>query len=125
MSDDDLPEDIRRFILEKIDSVIQMEALLLFLSDPQAAWPASAIGGRLYISVPEAYEMLAALKDRGFLKESGGQYVYGPASPELAEIVARAAETYRHHLIPFTRFVHEKPKIQQFADAFRIRKDKP
>jgi hypothetical protein len=126
MSDSDIPEEIRRFIFEKIDSVLQLEALMLFLSDPKAVWRADTIGSRLYISSGQAAILLAEMKDAGYLDDRNGSYNYAPATSALAQSLQQAVETYRHNLIPVTRLIHEKPqKIRQFADAFRVRKDKP
>ena len=41
-------------------------------------------------------------------------------------MLERLAEIYAKHLVPVTNLIHSKPKprIQEFADAFRLRKDK-
>jgi hypothetical protein len=73
--------------------------------------------------------VLAQLADRNVLTsietQSAIRYRYQPHSPELADVIDEAARFYRDHLIPMTRFIHAKPKarLQQFADAFRLRKD--
>jgi len=40
-------------------------------------------------------------------------------------MLERTAEAYAKHLVPVTNLIHSKPKprIQEFADAFRFRKD--
>ena len=49
-----------------------------------------------------------------------------PASPELAQTVEDLAETYAHHLVAVTQLIHSKPGpgVREFAEAFRLRKDK-
>jgi len=123
MTNDGIPEDALRFILEEIESVLQLEALLLFLSDRQAVWSIKTVSKRLYIGAREAATLLSVMQKAGFLAEENGMYRYQPASAELGQTAERIAEMYQRHLVPISRLVHSKPKIQKFADAFRIRKD--
>jgi hypothetical protein len=61
------------------------------------------------------------------LVSEGERYRYGPASAELAAAVDELAVTYVRHLVQVTNIIHAKPSpgVRQFAEAFRIRKDKP
>jgi DNA-binding MarR family transcriptional regulator len=129
MVDDLIPDDVRQFILRFIESVAHLEGLLLLRSDPQTAWTVDQVAGRLYIDKAQAAGVLAYLSANGFLNTTGSPvpaYSYRPASRELAQTVDRVAEYYSKYLIPVTNLIHSrpKPKIQQFADAFRLRKDK-
>jgi hypothetical protein len=129
MVDDLIPDDVRQFIFSFIESVAHLEGLLLLRADPQAAWRVDQVAGRLYIDKRQAAEVLAHLSANGFLNATGNQvpaYSYRPASAELAQTVDRVADYYSKYLIPMTNLIHSrpKPKIQQFADAFRLRKDK-
>jgi hypothetical protein len=122
-----IPEDVARFVLEQIDSVAQLEALLLLRNDRDKVWNAPALAARLYIGEEETAHMLALLRDRGFVRQSGDDptvFRYDPLSPELGENLERLAAIYAKHLVPVTNMIHSKPKprIQEFADAFRIRR---
>jgi len=128
MSDPVIPDIVHRLILERIDSVAQLEALLLLRSEPQD-WDAARVAGRLYVSSGEAALLLSSLQARGLFNMNGesGVYRYEPATPELAEAVDLLAETYRTRLIPMTKLIHSKSSstssVQRFADAFRLRKE--
>jgi hypothetical protein len=52
-------------------------------------------------------------------------YRYYPNSEELRQMIDRLAETYTKNLIEVTNLIHSKTgkKAQQFADAFKWRKD--
>jgi hypothetical protein len=124
-----IPNDVRQFILESIDSIAQLEALLLLRCSPNEEWDAQKVAKRLYISEQEATSLLARLSEEGLIALSNDKPPlcrYQPDSDDLALIVDRLAETYSKHLVPVTNLVHSKPRIrvQEFAEAFKLRKDK-
>jgi DNA-binding IscR family transcriptional regulator len=128
MVEDLIPEDVRQFILKSIDSIAQLEALLLLYRSPEEEWSISAVAQRLYIPEQEASPLLARLQAEGLIVARAGEsllFQYQPDSIELAELVKRVAEIYSKHLVPVTNLIHSKPRtrIQEFADAFKLRKD--
>jgi hypothetical protein len=126
MTEDPIPNDIRQFILRSIDSIAQLEALLLLRANPWEKWDVRAVAKRLYIAEQEAAPLLANLcEQRLILLGESGEHVYQPASADLTQMVDRLAEIYTRQLVPVTNLIHSKPRtrIQEFADAFRLRKD--
>jgi hypothetical protein len=128
MAEPVIPEDIARFVLENIDSVAQLEALLLMRNPSEQDWSVAALAARLYIQEEQTTQIVAVLRMQGVIRQTQTDpvlYRYAPDSPELGAMLDRVAEIYRRHLVPITNLIHSKPKprIQQFADAFRIRKD--
>jgi hypothetical protein len=125
MADEIIPDDLRDFILRYIDSIGQLEALLLLRTHADQAWDVQRAAARLYAGETEAAEFLARLCADGLLCCSDGLYRYGCQSPDQQTMVDRLAEAYARHLIPVTNLVHAKPRrIREFADAFRFRKDR-
>ena len=61
LADDLIPEDLRDFILRHIDSIAQLEALLLLRRNPEETWTAEASAKRLYISETDATHVLDRL----------------------------------------------------------------
>ena len=61
MTDQYVPDDVRDFIHKHIDSVAQIEALLLIRSHSQQQWSIRQIAARLYISESEAKQTLECL----------------------------------------------------------------
>jgi len=129
MNREPIPNEIRQFIVERIESVAYLEALLLLRSKPDTPWTYEAVANRLYIDQKQTAELLARLNADGFVTLAGEQdpvYRYEPATPHMQQMVDSLAEFYGKHLVPITNLIHSKPKnrVQEFADAFRIRKDK-
>ncbi|MGI8884334.1 MAG: hypothetical protein ACR2IA_08835 [Pyrinomonadaceae bacterium] len=127
MADDLIPDDVRRFILDKIDSIAELEGLLLFSRNPETEWNIEALAQRLYASQQQTSDVLTRLYLLGFLavkEKESLTYYYQPGSPELRRMVDRVAEIYSKYLVPVTNLIHSKPqsKVQQFADAFKLRK---
>jgi hypothetical protein len=123
---DEIPDDLRDFIVQQIDSIAQLEALLLLRDTPHESWDSNRIAARLYINEGESARILGSLHQNGFLKLSadGNSYSYACGTEELGAMVTRLAQFYRRKLIPVTNLIHSKQKrIQQFADAFRLRKE--
>jgi hypothetical protein len=124
-----IPADVQEFIRKRIDSIAQLEALLLLSGHAHITWTVPALARRLYISEPETKALLTHLESQGLFSAIPGEpvhYQYRPASAELDEVVKRVIENYMKHLVPVTNLVHSKTqtRIQEFADAFRLRKDK-
>lgn len=128
MPTDPIPDDVRRFILMSIDSIAQMEALLLLRDKPQEEWDTATIARRLYISEQETSDVLTRLCAQGLLYVNGSpapRYQYQPQSTEMEQMVNRVADVYTKHLVSVTNLIHAKPRtrIQEFADAFKLRKE--
>jgi len=123
---DHIPDDVRTLILERIDSVPELEAILLFREDPRREWTAEAAGRRLYVSTTVAGHVLGLLCERGFFTCTGDAYRYEPESSGLRDVVDRLATAYARHLVAVTQMIHSKPSqnLRDFVDAFRLRKPK-
>jgi hypothetical protein len=124
MVEEGIPAELREFIANSIDSVGQLEALLLLRNNADQGWDAPRLAQRLYVSEGEAAAILAHLVERGFVVEQDGSYRYDRAGLQVA-VIDRLAEAYAHQLIPITKLIHAKPRqIRAFADAFKIKRDK-
>lgn len=129
MSDQFIQDEVAQFIIENIDSIAQLEALLLLRRNRETGWSVPTLASWLYIDEKQTIDLLTALCQRGFAEQREGEpslYQYQPSSNELRQKVDQVAEIYSKHLIAVTHLVHSKPKfrIQEFADAFNFRKDK-
>ena len=128
MTREPIPEDVRRFILTSITSVPYLEAMLLLRNEPAQSWDSRRVAQRLYISEKAAAELLSDLCAAGFLvvtERETSMYRYHPRSDELRQMINQLAETYAKNLVEVTNLIHSKTgkKAQQFADAFKWRKD--
>lgn len=124
MAETGIPEQIQRFIASHIESVGQLEALLLLRSDGQS-WRVTRVAERLYVSEAETEEMLDGLCSGGLVARCGEAYRYECRTEELRRMVDDLAQLYARQLIPITNLIHVKSRrIRGFADAFRFRKDR-
>lgn len=121
-----IPDDIREFIFQRINSIAELEALLLLWRDPGQDWDVASLAQRLYITEDDVRRVLRQLKAQNLVEERDGYYRYWRSSEALGMIVDQLAQLYVTRLIPITSLVHSKSssRIQEFADAFVLRKDK-
>jgi predicted ArsR family transcriptional regulator len=122
----ELPEEIVRFILNRIDSVPHMEALLLLWETPEKAWTEAEIAARVYVSVDVARGILQDLVGRKLAAvraESGAGYRYDPAWDPTGAEMAAVARTYRQQLVRVASLIHSKgsPALRDFARAFQFK----
>jgi hypothetical protein len=121
---DAIPDEVRSFISRYIDSIAELEALLLLHRECAAPWQPADVGVRLYIPEAAALDVLSKLARDGVITHDSAGYRYRPDA-ELAALVDKVEETYRQQLIPMTHLVHSKPgRIREFANAFKLRKDR-
>jgi hypothetical protein len=121
----ELSDVVKRLIAESIDSVPELEAILLLCEDRERRWTAAEAGQRLYVSTTMAAHILGLLTSRGFFEQTDDSYRYAPKSPDLDSAVRALASSYSRSLIAVTRAIHSKPgaSVRQFAEAFRLRKE--
>jgi hypothetical protein len=125
MSDDLIPDELRDFILKHFDSIAQLEALLLLRTDAHVYWSPDQLAKRLYIDATQASAILAQHCSHGFFVCTDAGYRFQCDNDAKQRIVDLLAGIYSRHIVPVTNIVHSKPpRIQEFADAFRLKKDK-
>lgn len=124
-----IPEEIRRFVLTSVPSVPFLEALLLLRADPAQQWHTDVLARRLYISEKVAQGLLNELCKAGMAAPCDPPlpdcYRYQPSSDVLRLRIDQLADLYSKHLVGVTLLIHSTldRKAQQFADAFKWRKD--
>jgi hypothetical protein len=125
MADDLIPDDLRDFILGYFDSIAQLEALLLLRENPSEKWTAETTAKRLYIDTRQAAAILPRLCEDGLLGGQNEVYYFECTDAGKKSMIDRLASLYARHIVPVTNIIHSKPhRIQEFADAFRIKKDR-
>jgi hypothetical protein len=123
-----LGAETRDFIVRNIDSVPQLEALLLRRSSVGQSWQPAAVAKRLYIQPGTAAALLRGLHQRELVMLTDAAvpaYKYGPATAELVRSVEDLAVAYSKELVAVTNLIHSKatPNVRGFAEAFRIREE--
>jgi hypothetical protein len=125
----DLPEDVTRFILEKIDTVPHLEALLLLFDSMPKCWTDEEISVRVYVPPAKAHEILQDLVRRKLVTAeatSPESYRYDGAWDESGVMMRKVATTYRQQLVRVANFIHSKasPAVRDFARAFQFKKER-
>jgi hypothetical protein len=119
---------VLKFIDERIDSVPQLETLLMMKDESQRVWNAADVAARTYVPLAEAARVLEALQRRALVApaETGGGYRIALGDGALRELVDEVARTYRANLSRITTIIHEKPpaSLMEFARAFDLKKER-
>jgi len=128
MKDSDIPADVLRFITENIDSVPQLETLLLLWENPDIVWTEAQVAARLYVPDNSARALLQVLRRRRLLRVAPGSehgYQYDPTWDSSGDQMQRVAHHYRRQLVQIANFIHRKASVAvlDFARAFHL-KDK-
>jgi hypothetical protein len=123
-----IPDELRRFILTSVPSVPFMEAMLLFMARRGVALEVADIAKGLYMPGAAAADIVQALHAAHIVEPAAPgatTYRFAPATEELGCMLAHLAAIYAHDLIGVTDLIHSRTgrKAQQFADAFKLRKD--
>lgn len=122
-----LPDDVHRFLYRNINSVEQLEVLLLARRSPGRSWSASDMARELYSHPSSIAQRYQALLGAGLMRETApGFFQYAPRSSELDETVAHVEAMYRERRVAVITVIAEKAaeSVRAFSDAFRIRKKK-
>jgi hypothetical protein len=126
MEDRTVQSEVDRFIMDRIDSVPHLEALLLMWRDRGQTSSAGKLAGQLWLNPEVTNNILEDLERLGFLErdKSAGEYRYS-SDPETDRLVGLLNETYKRELIRVSTMIHSKasPAVREFAKAFRLKKD--
>jgi hypothetical protein len=127
---DDFPPGVRQFIEYHIESVPQLEALLLLRREPQRQWDVGEIAKALYVPPDVASSLLADFVRRGFAilaPSAAPGYSYRTRDDETDRVIDELASVYRERRVAVISLIYSKPlhKVQTFADAFRFGKENP
>lgn len=126
---DALDSRVERLLIDHVDSIAQLELLLLLHGRPAEGLTAAAVARELGMAPAWTATELANLASRGFLRTAGSDtaptFRFAPEQGELAEAVDAVARAYRERRLTVVERIANKPSrhILGFADAFRLRKD--
>jgi predicted transcriptional regulator len=121
-----VPAGVRRFIGAEIQSVEQLEVLLLLRGAPDKGWTAKEVARALVSQTESAASWLRQMEGRGLMSEADGVYRYAPATPDVARTIDELAESYARYRVAVIGLIFAKPseRVTLFSDAFRVRRRK-
>lgn len=119
-----LPEAVRELLVRRIDSVAELEALLLLVNEPQQRWDAQAVARRLYIGEAAAANVLRNLHQHGLAARRDEAWRFEPDSAGTRDAVQMLSTLYTQRLLTITTLIHGKTarSIDAFAQAFVLRR---
>jgi DNA-binding HxlR family transcriptional regulator len=128
VSEESIPQDVRRFIAEHIQSVVVLEVLLLMHREPAREWGADELGRELRVDPAWTQQELAALAQRGVIRQHAGdppRYAYETTNASHQTVTA-LAEAYAQRRVTVISLIFARPAdaLQSFADALKLRKDR-
>jgi DNA-binding MarR family transcriptional regulator len=128
MTEPAIPQQVLQFVAEQIDTVPQLECLLLLHQHDSRDWLADDVAARIYISRDSASAILQALERRRLLASEGDppRYRVSPSGIASRELIAEVAVAYQRHLVPIATLIHSKASasVREFARAFDLKKDR-
>jgi hypothetical protein len=122
--EDQARKDVDQFILDEIDSVPHLEALLLLWNTRPKQWSADEMSRAIYISPDQTQSILQDLQNRKLASNDSGRLFY-ESSLGRDRIVDSLDRTYRREVVRVSAMIHSKasPAVRAFARAFRLKKD--
>lgn len=123
---------VQQFLWRAVDSIMQLEALLLLRSQPQREWSSEEIAAELRVDPAGARQQVIPLVQKGLIKASSETFSYGARSAEEDALVGEIARLYAERRVTIISLVYSRPAgetaarkapdaAQRFADAFRLR----
>ena len=120
---------VDRFILVQIDTVPQLEALLLLFNSQPRAWSSEEMASSLYVRGDIATRILDSLLQRNLIardSKSSDVYFYSGEDDGRNTLLEAVDAIYRKEVVRVSSMIHSKGSagVRDFARAFRIKKDK-
>lgn len=119
-----IPDNVLRFIADRINSVPHLEALLLLWQNQDRGWTRDEIATRVYVGNETADRLLQDLVRDGMVKAD--PYRYATDWQEGIELMPQLAATYSRQLVRVAQLIHSKASlgVREFARAFQLKKDR-
>ena len=115
--------EVKRFILDHIDTVEELEVLLHLRASPDRAFTADDVSRDLRTDPRSAAARLQDLVADGLVAaEADGTWRYGPRTADLDRIAGALAEAYTTRRVAVIELIATRPSenVRSFAEAFRI-----
>ena len=128
MSESGFSEELDKFIATEINSLEQLEILLLLSGNPHKWWTASGVYDVIKSSPQSVQDRLDEMLSRGMLRketDSEVRYQFGPSEAAIWRTINELREAYKERSVKVVQAIYSKPPdaVQEFAKAFRVRRD--
>lgn len=121
MSIPEIPISVKDFVFQYIDSVEQLDILLLLCSDQNKIWSAEELSAFLRSSRNSIEKRMTALEAQHLVSRDGDGYRYTPEPESLNQTIKELGEIYKVHRYRILEIIFSPMKRgRDFADAFKI-----
>jgi hypothetical protein len=116
------------FIIQHIDSVPHLEALLLLFNSRPQRWSTDEMAKSLYVRNEAALKILENLQQRNLIAarpEGLDVFFYSPDDPAGNVLLEAVDAIYRKEVVRISSLIHSKgsASVRDFARAFRFKRD--
>jgi hypothetical protein len=124
----DFPADIEQFIAQHIESLAQLEMLLLMRREAGRTWTSDDLPRQMYVTPEVCTTIIADLERRGFILRDAANpnnVQYRSSGSPIDQLIDQLGDLYHQRRVAVITQIYSKPvrKVQTFADAFRLRRD--
>lgn len=122
-----LTPGLRQFIAQHVRTVEQVEILCLLSSSQGKSWSVAEVFRAIQSSEKSVGDCLEGFRKNDLLtSEPDRRYRVAPKTEQLAKLVSELATAYRERRVAVVEAIYGKPSdtIQDFANAFKLRKEK-
>lgn len=121
MSSPEIPLLVKDFVFQYIDSVEQLDILLLLCSDQNKLWTADELSAFLRSSRNSIEKRMTSLENLKLVSRDGDDYRYTPETESLNQTIKELGEIYKVHRYRILEIIFSPMKKgRDFADAFKI-----
>lgn len=121
ISNTDLSERVRQFVLRDIDSIEQLEVLLLLRQTSDQFWKIQTISDHLRSTPVSVERRLQSLEKLNLIEKSENTFRYRPSTKEKADVIDELSELYKtRRQTIFELIFSPLKKIRNFAEAFVV-----
>ena len=126
MSQAEIPEPVRAFVAQKIDSAELLETLLLVHSGGEREWRPEEVARTIYTVPAGATRRLEQLAEMGLVSSNGAMnpaYRFAPSTAALRGQVDELAAAYRANRVGVINLIYNRPPdpLRSFSNAFKLR----
>jgi hypothetical protein len=128
VNDSGFSSELEKFIAEDIQSLEQVEILLLLSGSPDRWWSGRAVYEVVKSNPGSVDARLEELAERGIVqrqKQVETEYRFSPPDEKIWKVVNELRDAYKERPVKVVQAIYSKPPdaVQEFARAFRVRKD--
>jgi hypothetical protein len=126
---DELSEKLKSFVTTCIDSVEQLQVLILLLEDTGKGWRVNEIAQRLRSVDSSITKRLEDLYVRKVIRRNSSdpsEYAFELIQPEFRDVIFELATVFKARPYKIVDLIYERPReaIRAFSETFNFKKGK-